>query len=184
MKKYRMRRGIGCLTLIGGFPQKSPVMRGSYAERLVALLWLIHSSLIHMYYTGWQRGTGCLFLWGLFSQKSQQKVALLQKETCNLRHPVLLRNPVHISYLWYIWHVRHHSSIYVWHNIDACDKTHLHAWHDWCMCVTWRIHMCDMTCINLTHSHAWHVCDRHSCVRHYSSTCMMYVTRPIHMCVA
>jgi len=72
---------------------------------------------------------------------------------------------------------------YVWHDaficvtwlIHMCDMTHLcvtwptHVWHDLFMCATWLIHMCDMT-----HACVWH----DSCIR---MTCTyLYV---YHMCI-
>ena len=61
---------------------------------------------------------------------------------------------------------------YVWHNwficvtwlIHMCDMTHLYTWHDSFLYLTWLIHMCDMT-----HSHVWH-------------DPFMYVTWLIHKC--
>ena len=52
-----------------------------------------------------------------------------------------------------------------------CDMTHLYVWHDSFICVTWLIHMCDMThsCV------PWliHMCDMtHSCVCHDSFQCV------------
>ena len=48
---------------------------------------------------GWRRSVGCPFCIGHFLQKSaiisgSFAKTLLQKETCNLRHPVHLRHPV------------------------------------------------------------------------------------------
>jgi len=55
--------------------------------------------------------------------------------------------------------------------IHMCDMTHSYVWHDSFMCVTWLIHMCDMT-----HS----LCDMtHSCVWHDSFICVTWL---IHMC--
>ena len=48
--------------------------------------------------------------------------------------------------------------------MSVSDMTHLHVWHDSCLCVTWLILMCGMT---------------HVYVRHDSFTC---VTSLIHMC--
>ena len=35
--------------------------------------------------------------------------------------------------------------------IHMCDMTHSYVWHDSFICVTWLVHMCDMT-----HSYVWH----------------------------
>jgi len=49
--------------------------------------------------------------------------------------------------------------------IKCVTKTRSCVWHDWFICVTWLIHMCDMThlCVTwliytrgMTHSYAWH----------------------------
>ena len=48
--------------------------------------------------------------------------------------------------------------------IHMCDMTHSHVWHDWFTCVTWLIHICDMT-----HSYVWH-------------DAFTWVTWLIHMC--
>ena len=43
------------------------------------------------------------------------------------------------------------SFICVTWRIHMCDMTHSYLWHDAFICVTWLIHMCDMT-----HSYVWH----------------------------
>ena len=48
--------------------------------------------------------------------------------------------------------------------IHMCDMTHSYVWHDSFICVTWLIHMCDMT-----HPYVWHD----------SFICVTYL---IHMC--
>ena len=70
--------------------------------------------------------------------------------------------------------------------IHVCDMTHSCVWHDSFMCVTWLIHVWDMI-----HSCVWHdpfmcvtwlihVCDMtHSCVWHDSFTCVTWL---IHVC--
>jgi len=54
--------------------------------------------------------------------------------------------------------------------IHVCDVTHSCVWRDSFMCVTWLIHVCDsFTCV--THSYVWHdsfTCVTHSCVWHDS----------------
>jgi len=50
--------------------------------------------------------------------------------------------------------------------------THLYMWHDSFICVTWLIHMCDMT-----HSYVWHV--THLYMWHDSFICVTWL---IHMC--
>ena len=49
------------------------------------------------------------------------------------------------------FHVRHDAFICVTWLIHMRDMTHSYVWHDAFICVTWRIHMCDMT-----HSYVWH----------------------------
>jgi len=68
--------------------------------------------------------------------------------------------------------------------IHMCDMTHSYVWHDSFLCVTWRIHMCGMT-----HSYVWydsficviwimHMCDMmHSCVWHDSLICVTWLIR-------
>jgi len=43
----------------------------------------------------------------------------------------------------YVWH---DSFICVTWLIHMCDMTHSYVWHDSFICVTWCIHMCDMLC--------------------------------------
>jgi len=61
----------------------------------------------------------------------------------------------------YVWH---DAFICVTWRIHMCDMTHSYVWQDAFICVTWRIHMCDMT-----HSYVWH--DAFICV-----------TWRLHMC--
>jgi len=60
--------------------------------------------------------------------------------------------------------VWHDSFICVTWLIHVCDMTHSYVWHDSFICVTWLVHVCDMT-----RSYVWH----HSFIR---------VTWLIHMC--
>ena len=59
------------------------------------------------------------------------------------------------------------------------DMMPLHVWHDAFTCVTWRIHMCDMT-----HSYVWH--DAFTCVTwriHMCKKMHSYVWHDTYMCV-
>ena len=63
--------------------------------------------------------------------------------------------------------------------IHMWDMTHSCVWHDTCECVTWFIHMCDVT-----HSYLWH--DSFICVTWLIHMCDMthsYVWRETFMCV-
>jgi len=71
----------------------------------------------------------------------------------------------------------HVSFICVTWLIHVCDMTLSDVWHYVFICITWRIHMCDMP-----HSDVWHASFRrvtHSYVWHASFIC---VTCLIHMC--
>ena len=50
--------------------------------------------------------------------------------------------------------------------IHMCDMTNSYVWHDSFICVTWLIHMCDMP-----HSYVWH--DSSICVTWLIHTCDM-----------
>jgi len=44
--------------------------------------------------TGWRSYVRCLSSWEIFRKRALYLMALLRKETCNLRHPMHLRHPV------------------------------------------------------------------------------------------
>ena len=82
--------------------------------------------------------------------------------------------------------VSHDSFICVTWLIHMCDITHPYVWHDSFICVTWLIHMRDMT-----HSYVWH--DSFICVTWHILRCDMthlhvrhdsfiYVIWHIHIC--
>ena len=68
-----------------------------------------------------------------------------------------------------------------------CDMTPLYVWHDSFICVTWLVHLCDMTHSsvrrNVTHSNMWH--DSFRCVTWLLYMCDMtrsYVWHDLFIC--
>jgi len=99
---------------------------------------------------------------------------------CDMTHP-------------YVWH-----DSFMWHQLEAQGVIAIFTcvWHDSFMCVTWLIHMSDMTHLyewhdssiwvtrliftcNMTHSHVWH--DSFTCVWHDSFTCVTWLIHPNDM---
>jgi len=63
--------------------------------------------------------------------------------------------------------------------IHICDMTHIYVWHDSFICVTWLIHMCVTRHIHMcemTHIYVWH--DSFICV-----TWLLDIARTAHLCV-
>ena len=74
----------------------------------------------------------------------------------------------------------HDSFICVTWLIHMCDITHSYVWHDSFICVTWLIHMCD-----ITHAYVWH--DSFICVTWLIHMCDMthsYVWHDSFLCVS
>ena len=67
-----------------------------------------------------------------------------------------------ICVLWWYTYVIH-MCIMMIHINESCIHLHPHSRHDSFTCVTWLIHMCDMT-----HSHVWHDSEK-TCVYHNDS---------------
>jgi len=78
---------------------------------------------------------------------------------------------------------------HVWHGIRMCDMTRSHLWHDSFTCVTWLVHMCDMTRMYVVRTSGlvcmWHdirICDMtRSHVRHVNVSRSHVFTRS-HVC--
>jgi len=72
---------------------------------------------------------------------------------------------------WPMSCVWHDSFVCVTWCIHMCDMTYSHVWNDAFICVAWLIHMCDMT-----HSYVWH--DSFICVTWLRHLCVAWL---IHM---
>ena len=85
------------------FPQKSHIISGSFAKndlwlkkhltkrRILKSIVLFLILLWQTFSIGWRRLIGCLKLQVVFRKRATNYMALLRKETCNLRHPMHLR---------------------------------------------------------------------------------------------
>jgi len=80
----------------------------------------------------------------------------------------------------FVTRVYHNASICVTWLIHMWDMTHWYVWHDSFICVTWLIHMW-----NMTHSYVWHdsfMCDMtHPCACHHSSICVTWLVQTCDM---
>jgi len=79
----------------------------------------------------------------------------------------------------YTWvTLRHDSFTCVTWLVHMCDMTRSHVWHDSCTCMTWLIHMCDMTRL-----HVWHdSCTRVTWLMHKSDMTNSHATWLMHKC--
>ena len=100
--------------------------------------------------TGWRRLIGSPKLQIIFHKRATKYRALLRKMTYKDKASYESSPPC-ISKAWLVIHVICNiCDLYY-----MCDMTHSHVWHDSFRCVTWRIHMWDMT-----HSHdLWYICN-------------------------
>ena len=87
-----------------------------------------------------------------------------------------------MSHMWHVTYVWHDSYICVTWLIHMCEMTHSYVWHDWFIRVTWLTHVCDMT--HLYGCHDWfirvtwliHKCGMtDSCVCHDSFICVTWL---------
>ena len=79
----------------------------------------------HTHNTAWRRPVGCLQLYRLFPAKSPIISGSFAKETCNRRHPMHLRHPVHThsSSNNTNTHIYTHVYIYMY---ASCLQQHTH----------------------------------------------------------
>ena len=73
-------------------------------------------------HTQWQRLLGCLICTRHFCKRAIYLAALLRKKTCNLRHPMHLRHPVHS-----LCFSLAHSSALSFSHTHTHTHTHAHA---------------------------------------------------------
>jgi len=86
--------------------------------------------------TGWRRLIGSLVFIRHFPQKWPKSSGSFVENDLQLRGSLNLRHPVQRSCRTYEGVMLH---------IHMCSKTPSYIWHDFCICVIWLFHMCDMT---------------------------------------
>jgi len=106
-----------------------------------------HMNKSHEIYEWVQGGVesqGALSLQVIFRKRALYLVALLQKMTCNLRHPMSLRHPLIEGAVWHTW------MPHIW----LRDATHVFECCHTYECVTWHIWMSNVTHMNESR-HTW-----------------------------
>jgi len=85
------RRPIGCLIFIGHFPQKSPILKSSFAKNDLQL----NSKILKgwLAFTGWLRLVGSLKLQVSFAKEPCKRDNILQERTIILRSLLIVATP-------------------------------------------------------------------------------------------